>query len=363
MAATLYQPVFLIIVAILTMVAMGHYNQMIWDEISFDNSGHQFFALMVAMSMAVFVGMRPISGVFVDSVNYSQYFSVIKGERFVFSWETENLLFDNLYDYFASKEYDIRIFFTLIAFIYFLGIFLACRKMFPKDTLLAFVVYLGAFSTFSYSVNGIKAGAAAAIFLIALSYREKPMLSAILTLISYGFHHSMQVVAVAYVIVLLVKNRRYYLIGWVVCLLLATLHVTFFQEVFGRLTDEQGASYLLVDKPDEISGFRIDFIIYSAIPIILGHHIINKYQIDSPTYEMILNLYTLVNAVWLLCMYAADINRIAYLSWLMYPFVLLFPFLSIEGGHRQSVYLRYVVYGHLGFTLFMEFIYYGLLHA
>lgn len=59
---------------------------------------------------------------------------------------------------------DATFFFGLIAAIYFIGMFVACRKLFPSNTLIVFLVCLAAFSTFSYGTNGIKAGAAASLF-------------------------------------------------------------------------------------------------------------------------------------------------------------------------------------------------------
>jgi hypothetical protein len=53
--------------------------------------------------------------------------------------------------------------------------------------------------------------------------------------------------------------------------------------------------------------------------------------------------------------------NVAYLSWFLYPIVLLYPFVNIYWSNRQYTYLKYVVWGHLGFTLFMTVIFYGLL--
>lgn len=119
-------------------------------------------------------------------------------------------------------------------------------------------------------------------------------------------------------------------------------------------------SYLsLTNTENAVSGFRPDFIIYSAIPIFLGEYLVRKLQIDSEEYDFLWKVYVATNAVFLLCTYASYINRIAYLSWLMYPFVLVYPFLNEDLGEKQYSYLKYVVYGHLGFTLFMSFIYYA----
>ena len=140
--------------------------------------------------------------------------------------------------------------------------------------------------------------------------------------------------------------------------MLAAAHITYFQSLFSGFTDEHGANYLTVDNQEKfVSGFRPDFIIYSAIPIFVGYYLIGKQKIKSPYYNFLWCVYTLTNSVFLLCTYGSFINRIAYLSWLMYPFVLLYPFVNAYWHERQHQYLRYAVYGHLGFTLFMVLIY------
>ena len=361
--ALLYEPIYLIVVAILTFIAMGQYNKKTIDNQARKNTSQYTIALFVAITLIVVIGFRPQTKVFVDMVNYVSLYNAFQGDRFVFDVDEENIIFDNLFHCWASNRLGITYFFVLIAATYFLGLLVACKKLFPRDTLLAYVMYLGAFSTFSYSVNGIKAGAAAAVFLIALAFRERVLLSLFLAIVSFGCHHAMQVVVVAYIITFFFKNPKYYMYGWIMCFMMGLLHITFFQEFFGGLTDEQGQMYLINDGPDEISGFRIDFILYSAIPVFLGYRIIKKYDIQSFFYIQIFNLYTLVNAVWLLCLYANDINRIAYLSWLMYPFVLLYPFVNLNWSKRQGTYLKYVVFGHLGFTLFMFFIYNGFIRS
>ena len=141
---------------------------------------------------------------------------------------------------------------------------------------------------------------------------------------------------------------------------MSALHITFFQTLFAGFTDEGGAGYLLVDEETTKVriGFRPDFILYSAVPLYLGYLMLNKYKYQSDTYSFLLRLYIMTNSMWMLCMYAEFNNRIAYLSWFMYPFVLLYPVISRERNQIQRKYFRWVVYGHLAFTLFMTFIYY-----
>ena len=262
----------------------------------------------------------------------------------------------------ASRQTPI----VILAAINFMGTFFAIRKLFPKDVFLAMLVFFGAFSTFGSATNGLKAGCAAALFLVALAYREKKIVSIIFLIVSMGFHHSMQLPIAAYILCSFYKNTRMLLYFWVLCLLLSMAHVTTFMVTFADYTDAHGADYLLIQAgsvDSEFSGrlgFRYDFVIYSVCPILIGYYTIFKKKLVSKEYQFILNVYILTNAIWMLCMYANYTNRIAYLSWLMYPVLIIYPFMNMKLNIKSNKNLTYAVYGHLGFTLFMTFIYYVL---
>jgi len=357
--ASLYQPVYLLIVTLMTFYAMSLYNK--WGKQHNSNNSSSIVSLLLLILTIYFIGTRPVSGAyFVDMANYRQNYELLFNERFFFDWKVDNIIWDNFFIWMASRSVPFTTWVLIVAIAYFSLMYVACRKLFQKDVLLAFVVYLGAFSTFSYGTNGMKAGVAASMFLVAIAYRDKIWISIPIALLSYGFHHSMIMVIASYVLVLFFKNPRYYFIGWVVCLIIAVLHISFFQILFASFSDETGAGYLLETEETTIVriGFRPDFILYSAVPVYLGYLLINKYHFQSVTYSFILRLYILTNAIWMLCMYASYTNRIAYLSWFMYPIVLLYPFVSREKHQLQGRYFRWVVYGHLVFTLFMMFIYY-----
>lgn len=358
MLANYYQSIYLVIVLILSFIAMSQYSSGVLNRVDRKSTANVPLTFCVLLVMILFIGFRPIHKVFYDTVVYANYYSHLWGESFYFEWETENLIFDNFLSFMACSRIPLEIFFLIIAAVYFCGIFIACKKLFPKDVLLAFVVYLAAFSTFSYATNGIKAGAAASLFLVALAYNDKKCLSILIALLTYGMHHSMKLVIIAYLITLLIRKPKYYFIIWGFSFLIAALHITWFQHFFAGFTDEHGAEYLLSNQH---SGFRIDFIIYSAVPIIIGYWLIFKRKLRSKTYSLILSLYLLTNSVWMLCMYSSFTNRISYLSWFLYPIVILYPFVNLSWSNKQYVYLKYVVWGHLGFTLFMHVVYYGFL--
>lgn len=317
----------------------------------------EFVSWTIMIVCTLFIGLRPLSDAFGDMAVYSANYDFFRGQPFHLNLDTTNIIYDQLIPFFASYGLPPEFFYTFIAVIYFGCMLIACRKLFPCNLLVAYLACLTAFSTFSYSVNGIKAGVAASIFLVALAYHDKRWLSILLALVSWGFHHSMSMVLVSYVLSYFFKSTKLYFYLWVVALILAIAHVGYFQTLFAGWVDEQGARYLIEDENSYLTGFRPDFILYSAIPIALGYWLIFKKGIKDTNYELWLRMYLSTNSLWMLCMYASFSNRIAYLSWFMFPIVLIHPFFSLEWSDRQTFYARKVIMWHYAFTLFMEVVY------
>ena len=362
-----YSTIYLIIVTIITLFVCARYNKR-KDDITYSfKQRKRDGTFILVIFLVLFIGFRPKSHIFVDMMNYiTFYHAFYEGETFIFDKEAENLLFDNYFAWIGSMNLGTTFLFVTIAVVYFICTYIACRRMFPQDTLAAYLVFLAAFSTFSYATNGIKAGAAGSIFLMALSYRRNLKICIPLILISWGFHHSMILPIVALALTLVYKNSKIYFIGWCFCLLISMAHITFFQELFAGILsdsgDSSGANYLnAVDNEwGGRIGFRIDFVIYSAMPILVGYWAVYKKRMQlSKIYTCLLNLYMTLNGTWMLCMYANFTNRIAYLSWFLYPIVLIYPYLNENWGPTRYKAFSLVMLAHLGFTLFMEFVFYA----
>lgn len=356
--AAYYHTIYLTLVTLMTFVAYAQYQSHKGTRM-FKSSRTEVIGVVLVLFLILFIGFRPISNrYFVDMPNYVTYYTVLyEGVPFFFRWDTDNLIFDNLFAWWGSERLGYTSFFVCMAAIYFGAAYLGIRKIFPNHKFTAYLVFLAAFSTFSYSTNGIKAGAATSLCILAMGYREKLVICIPLVLLSWGLHHSMIMVVSGFVLTLFVKSPKYYFIVWSLCFLMAAAHITTFQHLFSGFTTEHGAGYLLTEGGQHggKGGFRLDFILYSAIPVLVGWYaVFKKKMTQSSLYRDLLNLYLCLNGVWMLCMYANYTNRIAYLSWFLYPIVLIYPFLEEQWGRSCYKTFSLVMLGHLGFTLFMN---------
>lgn len=354
--AEYYQLIYFFIILVISIKCFSKYKFLTFDRLDADYREDQSAAISLTVFLILFIGTRPISGkVFLDMESTAScWFLWNQGSTFHFRWGYENKIYDNLRALMSTYNMPVELFFILIAIIYFGCIYIACKKIFPKNTLFALLVYLAAFSSFSYGTNGIKAGSAASLFLIALAYTENWKIVFPMILVSWGFHHSMIMVVCSFICIYYYRKTKYYFYFWIFAFFIALFHITFFQNIFAKFSDEQGAEYL----KQVIGGFRLDFIVYSAVPVIIGYYIIFVKKLKISTqYEILLNLYLMTNSIWMLCMYAEFTNRIAYMSWFIHPWVMIYPFLNEKIDKKQYQIVSYIAMGHLCFTLFLNFIY------
>lgn len=362
-AASVYSSIYLLIVTILSLFVYSQYSHRNTAIVSINNPKRENNAglFLLVVFLTLFIGFRPQSYVFVDMMNYIQNYHAFL-ENVPFNWDanTENFLFDNYFAFVGSQNLGTTFFFVTIAAIYFGCAYWGIRRLFPRDTAIAYLTFLGAFSTFSYATNGIKAGAAASLFILALSYYRNWKICIPLLIITLGFHHSMSMPIAAFVLSVLWKNPKHFFWAWLFSLCCAVAHVSFFQELFAGMTDESGAGYLTSSGSDwgGKNGFRLDFVLYSSMPVLVGYYAIFKHKIKSRMYDLLLKVYLTTNAIWMLCMYASFTNRIAYISWSLYPIVLIYPLLNEEWGNKKYRIVSKIFIAHLAFTLFMVIVYY-----
>ena len=372
--AILYKDVYLYIITLLTIIYTSRHLRNHFME---PNSGPYLKrienispALVLTIFMIIFIGSRPISFVFADMTGYAQAMEDGRYEGLEIGL-TKNFIFQPMMGFLSSHGASKQTPIVLLAIINFMATLIAFRKFFPKDTYLTMLVFFAAFQTFAGATNGLKAGCAGALFLVALAfYKENNLLFYTFIFLSLGFHHSMMLPIGATFLSIHYKKTKKYILFWFLCLITSILHITFFQDLFGENLsdfDEHGANYLLMNATSIESGytgktgFRYDFVIYSIIPILLFNYIKKQKGKISDTYTFLINIYIFTNAVWLLCMYANYTNRIAALSWILYPIIIIYPFVKeIKRWNTNNDFnLCLVVLIHLSFTLFMHFVYYN----
>lgn len=363
---TLTQSYFQIYLIVLTILCIFYstkiYNS---DNKSFLKNHNNFiFALIIGIILIFWLGLRPVNG-FGDTQNY--YASYLKAQNNpelalyeTFNSEAKDLFFDVFFAW-CAKYMDATYFFLIIEIFYISFTLLAIRILFPNNPFAAFLLTISSFSFFSYGVNGIRCGMACALLLFAfslfISKKKFWIISVLLMIIAIGTHKSTMLPVLMFIISFFyIKNFKYALSFWFVSILISLTFGNSVTAIFEGLGfDDRLDKYIQMNEDADLmtgfsnSGFRWDFLLYSAVPIFLGYNIIIKKQIKNKTFEILLTTYTLSNAFWVMIIRAAFSNRFAYLSWFLYPIVIGLAFLVFDAWKNQARKFVLVLMGYLTF--------------
>lgn len=319
------------------------------------------FVLFYFILFVIFIGNRPVSGLyFGDTFNYAlMYDNFVSGvntldeasKEWVFTWLM----------YHCSKVMDVHGFFLIMDILYVFPVLWACYRLIPNHYILMFLFCMGAFSFFTYGTNGIRNGFACSLIVAALPYINSnfvnKVIAGLLCFIAFNIHRSTALPIVCMLVSLFVKDTRYVIGWWLFSIILSLVAGGTIEIFFSKLGfDDRLSSYATDNSADAMfssTGFRWDFLLYSAMPIVLGYYVVFIRKIWDKNYLLLLNTYILCNSFWVMMIRASYSNRFAYLSWFMYALVLAYPCLNLPIWKNQGSKTALIFMGHLGFTLFM----------
>jgi len=339
------------------------------------NKVHQYnkneiLALLLGFLVIFFIGFRPISGVFVDMLMYDHVYNNIYGESTLYDSRGEWVFY--LIGT-TCKELGLsdKMYFLILSFIYYGCMILACWRLMRRNLFLALIFCFTSFSCFSYGVNGLRNGIGCSLILLSITFLGKDKwnlaIAIVLMFLALNIHRSTLLPSVCALVSLFwLKNTKIALSFWVASIFVSALIGNYVTEFFVNLGfDDRMEQYANLDQSetittiDQLSGFRIDFIIYSIMPIIMAWYVTIKRNFKDKTYNIIAITYILSNAFWIMVIRSEQSNRFAYLSWFLYPLVIAYPLLRMNIWEDQDRKTALVLLAYAGFTFFMHFIYYG----
>lgn len=260
---------------------------------------------------------------------------------------------------------DVSSFYFICAVIYVLPVFLTFKKWFKEYAFFALIMFVTSMSFWSFGINGIRNGLATSIFIFALGYYNRLIISVPIMLLSMTFHSSLILPFVAFLTSSKVKDTMLLIKVWIGAVVLSFFIGGQIENLIGdflttsRFTDDRRLDTYFQEELDGQlieKRFRLDFVIYSGIAILLGYYYKFKLKFKSAIYDRVFNMYLMANIVWVFLIYLAYTNRIAYLSWFLMPIVMIFPLLKKEDLVRnQMKWIYLMIFGSLLFTLLMEF--------
>lgn len=311
--------------------------------ISYAQGGYKGFnrvaSIVVPTFLIFFIGTRPLSGVFMDMGTYAQSFEVAaRGGKVYFSeW-----LFKNMMEG-MSQVTTVEVFFFVCAMIYILPIVAGLKHRHGNAAFAAILATITSFSFFTYGVNGIRNGMATSILLSAIAWSDRKIIYLILAFAAYNMHSSVAAPALFYFLTFFNSNVVFYSCLWIACLLFTAATSGSAAAALSSMlsSSEDNRVGYLTQLGDDKGGFRLDFILYGIVPVIISYLLSKAHTRQDPFYRRLLCCYLATNSFWLIVMYAAFSNRFAYLSWFMLPWLIIYPFIPNEIGEKGGASRRW----------------------
>lgn len=337
-----------------------------------NNSISQLSAVILTVFFIFFLGLRPITSDFGDTTMYARsyyntpldapYSSIsIHGE-----WFWNNITLFCVHMGMNMNEYLFTIELMYIGSMFFCAWYLTRHNLW-----LTMLFFFTAFSTYSYGTNGIRNGLACSVVLVAIcllieKHKGKRLLSFVLMFLAMGIHRSTVLPSASALLTLyVVKDTKWAFRFWLLSFALSLVLGNAVAQLFATLGfDDRMETYYKGQYNEGTSarfssaGFRWDFLLYSAFPVAMIWYVTRFRKFTEIGYTMIANTYLLCNAFWIIVIRASYSNRFAYLSWFIYPLVIVYPLLRMNLWKDQDRKTAIIYFLYSGFMFFMYFIYY-----
>ncbi len=339
----------------------------------------------------VLMGLRPVSWLFGDTINYAATYARTLPVFGEIDWQKE-WLFSLYRTWCRSMGFSVHVYLFIIEVGYLGLMFWAYKKALWENAWFAMLFGLSAFSFFTYGVNGIRNGLACSIVTLAIVFAAKDknyLIAAVFCMGALGIHKSTLLPMAAMVAALFViKKPKVALMFWLMSIpisLVAGGPISSF--LMGLGFDDRADQYMSghgIEEGTSVgkTGFRWDFLLYSAMPVWLIWHVqkcIDKKreaigggktleEEESGVYgagivadaqsmrvfNVISIVYLLTNAFWVMVIKANFSNRFAYLSWFIYPLVIAYPVIRLHIWEDQDKKAGLILLAHAGFTIIMH---------
>lgn len=359
MDATLYQPIFLTLISMLCVgyslryVSSSDYHLQL-------QSGGWLVPFVLSVVLVFWLGLRPVSFVFGDTGNYASEYERLQPGIISMDWSRE-WIWQWLMHGCKAAGLSVNIFFLIVEAGYILTAFWAVRRFFPTNPLIGMLFLFSSLMFFTFGTNGLRNGLACHIVLLAISYLydAKYIIGALFCLLAFGIHRSVLLpIAASVGGIFLSEKPKWALYFWFASIGISLVAGGAVANFFVSLGfDDRMADYTWGDNDMgqfSRTGFRWDFLLYSAFPVLLGWFVCIRRKAGDQWYNALFSAYCFANAFWIMVIRSAFSNRFAYLSWFLYPVMIAYPLINLPVWQDQDRKTGQILLAYCAFTVFME---------
>ncbi len=324
-----------------------------------ENKGNFFFPFIVAVFFAIWIGLRPVSSAFGDTVNYALLYQLSDGSTMTDIDWTGEWFWSMITLACKNRGLSINTYFLLIELGYVISAVWAIKKLVPTSPVLGTLFLFSSLMFFTFGVNGIRNGLACHLTILAMTFlmEDKRIIAFVIAFLALGIHRSVILpIAGTIAAMTVIKQPKWAFYWWIASIILSLLwgeNLT--QLIAGIGYDDRMSTYSTDEYDDMFShrGFRWDFLLYSAMPVLIIWYVCIKRELRDGWFNIISITYLLSNSFWVIVIRLAFSNRFAYLSWFLYPIVIAYPLCNMKIWENQDRIAGLILLAYSGISIIL----------
>lgn len=278
------------------------------------------------------------------------------------TWSSKDLgweIYNSFFRFFFGGNSDL--FFLCNAIIYTLCFYLFAKKTIPHDDIYYYLLLVFiSLGYYSGGTNVMRTGLSVGLVFIALSRYNKIVWFAVFSLFAVSIHASSLLIIGGLLAGKFYPRLKIYFILWCLCLMLSNTDFagSFLQSLIDVSGDngERLAHYYSQAHAESHQlyakmGWRLDFIIYSAVPLLFVWLYKAKYQVKDKFYDIIVSTYLICNSFWLLVIKMPFTDRVALLSWVFIPLLCTYPLFKYQQIPQKGLLMAIALAMPIGLNL------------
>lgn len=301
-----------------------------------------FFLLTCFSLFTVFyIGGRE-NTIGVDTYNYNFIFDVYKDSD---SFVSRKDFFFDFFTYSISKSVDFYFFLIICAFIYIFGAFVGLKRIFQKDFYLPFLLFLISPYFFQFGINVMRNGIAASLLLITIScYHngDKKWKVVIYTILALGFHISMIIPIIMFVISKYIKKIEFVFFFWLVSILFGLLNINLIAPLANLMVDFSDRVGSYSENTGERSSWG-NFLVFGVTPVLFAMYTIVIAKFKNPFFLALTKTYMLTHTIYIMLINTEYALRFGYLAEFMMPILLFYPLFFNSSFKTSFIHLKVAI--------------------
>ena len=190
-----------------------------------------------------------------------------------------------------------------------------------------------------------------------MRYKSRTLAIALGTL-AVACHITTLISVLAFLLGHYIRKPKLFLWGWLGCFVVSLVAGGSVQALIGQYFENSEetriAGYVLSESDQGYRvGFRWDFVLYSMVGILVPLFYRIYYRVRDKLYDTLFCAYLAANGFWLLVIRIPYSDRVAYLSWFLFPLLLLTPLVRWREIPAKGQKVALCLFAQAAFSVFM----------